>query len=1167
MAELSDVTGTQEETLRGRETNPPPGGVRTRARSKDIMAGLEARVANMEGSIANVLEQLEDAHQRMDGLESEDAEVQNAVKGSLNALSGDFRQELQALRELMLGEFATLRGYVDQELGTFREQMEEMRADWTLCKRAVASGTATTGVVAPRVDIPKPKCYGGNRVARELENFLFSMEQYFEATGMTDETIKIRTATHYLTDHAMLWWRKKYGDIGKGTVSIDTWADFTREIKKHFYPENAEDEARGRLRRLKQVGSIRDYVKEFTNLTLEIPDLSDKDSLFFFMDGLQLWAKTELRRRNVQDLATAIAEAESFIDFSSKKEPSSKPKDKDKDKGRYAGKGGGDKGAAPHKDWSRKPGGGHGGKEGRENKEGAPKPKGSYFICDGPHWVRDCPKRKTLNAITSRYEEQQQEEAQIGSLQILNAIKGKTEVPKAAAKGLMFMEASINGTPTRALVDTGASHNFVSLDEAKRLGLKYSKEGGSMKAVNSAAKAIHGMAHGVQACIGEWGGHIDLSVVPMDDFKLVLGFEFLDKVRAFPIPFANTMCIMEGNTACMVPVERGAKLEAQALSAMQFKKGFKKGETSYLATLLETPEDELVPSPQEEVRKEIRAVLDEYTDVMPKELPKKLPPRREVDHKIELEPGSKPPALVPYRMAPPELEELRRQLKELVDAGYIRPSKAPYGAPVLFQRKKDGSLHMCIDYRALNKVTIKNKYPIPLIADLFDQLGGACYFTKLDLRSGYYQVRIADGDEPKTTCVTRYGSYEFLVMPFGLTNAPATFCTLMNKLFHPYLDRFVVVYLDDIVVYSATLEEHVQHLRAVFQVLRENDLYVKMEKCSFAQEKVLFLGHKIWNGKLMMDEAKVRAIQEWEPPTKVTELRSFLGLVNYYRRFIKGYSARAAPLTDLLKKARAWSWTESCQGAFDDLKRAVIEEPVLSLPDHSKPYEVHTDASDFATGGMLMQEEHPIAYESRKLNDTERRYTVQEKEMTAVIHCLRTWRHYLLGAQFVIKTDNVATSYFQTQKKLSPKQARWQDFLAEFTYHFEYKPGKANVVADALSRKAELAAISRPQHSLVERIKEGLQHDPLAKSLIQLAKEGKTRRFWLRDDLLLTTGDRLFVPRWGNLRKELIRECHDTKWAGHPGMRRTLALLEDSYYWPRMRDDVETYVRTCCNTP
>ncbi|KAJ4729345.1 Retrotransposon protein, putative, Ty3-gypsy subclass, partial [Melia azedarach] len=403
-----------------------------------------------------------------------------------------------------------------------------------------------------------------------------------------------------------------------------------------------------------------------------------------------------------------------------------------------------------------------------------------------------------------------------------------------------------------------------------------------------------------------------------------------------------------------------------------------------------------------DVPKEVDVVLKEFNDVMLEELPKRLPPRREVDHRIELEPGTKPPAMSPYRHAPLELQELKKQLQELLDAGYIRPSKAPFGTPVLFQKKKDGSLRMCIDYRALNKVTIKNKYPIPLIADLFDQLGRARYFSKLDLRSGYYQVRIAEGDEPKTTCVTRYGSYEFLVMPFGLTNAPATFSTLMNKLFHPYLDQFMVLYLDDIVIYSNTLEEHVAHLRKVFQVLRENELYVKKEKCSFAQREVYFLGHKIKDGMLMMEKAKVQAIQEWEPPTKIHDLRSFLGLVNYYRRFIKSYSARAAPLTDLLKKNRSWDWTEECQHAFEDLKKAIMEETVLALPDHTKPFKVHTDASDFAIGGVLMQEGQPITFESRKLNEAEKRYTVQEKEMTAIIHCLRVWRRYLLESHFVV---------------------------------------------------------------------------------------------------------------------------------------------------------------------
>ena len=307
-----------------------------------------------------------------------------------------------------------------------------------------------------------------------------------------------------------------------------------------------------------------------------------------------------------------------------------------------------------------------------------------------------------------------------------------------------------------------------------------------------------------------------------------------------------------------------------------------------------------------EIPSEVSEVLKELKDIMPLELPKRLPPRREVDHVIELESGARPPAMAPYRMAPPELEELRKQLKELLEAGFIRPSKAPFGAPVLFQRKYDGSLRMCIDYRALNKVTIKNKYPIPLVADLFDRLGKARYFSKLDLRSGYWQVRIAEGDEQKTACVTRYGSFEFLVMPFGLTNAPTTFFTLMNKIFHPFLDKFVVVYLDDIVVYSDNLQDHVEHLRRVFEVLRENELYVKKEKCSFAQKKVSFLGHHIKDGRIMMERDKVQAINEWEPPKNTSELRSFLGLANYYRRFIKSYSARTAPLTDLLKKKVQW---------------------------------------------------------------------------------------------------------------------------------------------------------------------------------------------------------------------------------------------------------------------
>ena len=253
-------------------------------------------------------------------------------------------------------------------------------------------------------------------------------------------------------------------------------------------------------------------------------------------------------------------------------------------------------------------------------------------------------------------------------------------------------------------------------------------------------------------------------------------------------------------------------------------------------------------------------------------------------------------------MSPKELGELKIQLAELLESGKIQPSKAPFGAPVLFHEKTDGSLRLCVDYRGLNKVTIKNKYPVPLIADLFDRLSRARYFTKLDLRSSYWQVRIVPEDVPKTTMVTRYGSYEFMVMPFGLTNAPATFCNLMNNVFHDFIDKFVVVYFDDIVVYSESMEEHREHLWQVMDWIKQNQLYVKKEKCEFCVEEIKFLGHRVRKGEVRMDESKVKIIVEWPELTKVTELRSFLGLANYYRKFIFGYSKVVSPFNGSIEE-------------------------------------------------------------------------------------------------------------------------------------------------------------------------------------------------------------------------------------------------------------------------
>ncbi len=423
-------------------------------------------------------------------------------------------------------------------------------------------------------------------------------------------------------------------------------------------------------------------------------------------------------------------------------------------------------------------------------------------------------------------------------------------------------------------------------------------------------------------------------------------------------------------------------------------------------------------------------------------------------------PGVAPLTKAPYRMSHEELKELKVQLEELLAKGYIKPSKSPYGAHVLFVHKKDETLRMCMDYRVFNKVTMKNRHPLPQTNDLFNRLLRAKMFNRIDLRSGYYQIRIAEGNEEKIACCIRYGSYEFLVMPFGLTNAPATFYTLMNDIFWEWLDDFVVIYIDNILVYSNFMEENAEHLRKVFQRLRENKLYAKFEKCKFGVTEVDFLGHMITQEGLKMDDHKVKAILDWEPPRSVSALRSFLGLASYYCKFIKNFAKIATPLTNLLKKSSGtYEWDEACNEAFETLKGILVKTHVLKLPDFDKDFEIHSDASDFAIGGILVQDGRLVAFENKKLNMTERRWPTHEKEMWAVVHCLKTWGHYIGSKDVVVWTDNVTLKYFAIQLKLSSKQVRWQDTLALFDVDIQHKSKKENVVLDVFSRKHQLKVV------------------------------------------------------------------------------------------------------------
>ncbi|GJS67425.1 putative reverse transcriptase domain-containing protein [Tanacetum coccineum] len=450
-------------------------------------------------------------------------------------------------------------------------------------------------------------------------------------------------------------------------------------------------------------------------------------------------------------------------------------------------------------------------------------------------------------------------------------------------------------------------------------------------------------------------------------------------------------------------------------------------------------------------------VVKDFPEVFPDDL-SGLQPIREIKFRIELTPRATPIAKSPYHLAPSELEELSGQLKELQYKGFIRPSSSPWGAPVLFVKKKDSSFGMCVDYRELNKLTANNRYPLPRIDDLFDQLQGSQFFSKIDLRSGYHQLRVHEDDIPKTAFRTRYGHFEFTVMPFGLTNAPAVFMDLMNRVCRPYLDKFVIVFIDDILIYSKTQEEHVEYLRLVLVLLKKEKLYAKFSKCEFWLREVQFLRHMLNGNGIHVDPCKIEVVKNWKAPRTRTKYRSFLRLAGYYRRFIENFSKIAKSLTILTQK---------------------------SLPDGPEDFVVYYDASGIGLGCVLMQRGKVIAYTSRQLKIHEKNYTTHDLEL---------------------------------------------ELFSDYDYKIRYHPGKANAVADALSRK--------------ER-----------KGLDEMIEQ--------RSDGTLYNLDRTWVPLKGEVRTLIMDKAHKSKYSVHPGADKMYYDLRDRYWWPGMKKDIAEYVSKC----
>ena len=778
-----------------------------------------------------------------------------------------------------------------------------------------------------------------------------------------------------------------------------------------------------------------------------------------------------------------------------------------------------------------------------------------------------------------------------------------------AEKQLLTFNCLVGGFPARVLIDGGAEGNVISTTFQRKHNLPRTVTAPIPVVLPDGSSTITRHTVSVTLERETYCDTIDPILYPLRKYDLILGKPWLTQTNPQINWRTNTLHFVHNNA----PIKwdctgfKSANIQTRSNGLLLTHLHFHTmatlpGSEIFLALVkssadLQTEQEakDNKTSKQPPMTAEIRTIVeDEFKDVFPDTLPGGLPPDRGDAMKIETDPTADPPFKPVIRLSLAEQDELRKQIDELLKKKFIKPSTSPYGAPVLFVRKKDGTLRMCVDYRGLNGITRKNRHPLPRIDELIDRFRGARYFSKLDLLSGYHQQRIYEPHTHKTAFRCRYGHFEFNVVPFGLTNAPASFSNMMIRVLDPVLDKWVVVYLDDILIYSKTKAEHLKHLRSVLALLRQHGLYVKLSKCSFMQEETEFLGHTVSKHGISTAAGLVKAIREWPRPSCIKDVQQFLGLAQFYQGYIKKFADIALPLSGLLANDAKFSWDDEKEQAFLTLKTRISSAPVLRIFDPDLRTTVETDASGFAIGAVLFQTDangisRPVAFTSRKLQPAERNYPTHEQELLAVVHALKTWRYYLDGSHFIVYTDHATLRHFPTQPKLTRRQARWMELLQEYDFDFKYKRGVDNVVPDALSRRPDHHAEEpvTPTPTLVlpldpvalhsidiqlepgvrQRLIEDYRDNPRLSLVYQSCLEGSIPNGYAFHNGLLYYDRRgtvvLAIPQKADICLSLLHDCHDAPIAGHFGFKKTYEKLRQLVYWPNMAKETQQYVDSC----
>ena len=732
------------------------------------------------------------------------------------------------------------------------------------------------------------------------------------------------------------------------------------------------------------------------------------------------------------------------------------------------------------------------------------------------------------------------------------------------------------------MVDTGAQLSLLSREEAERLGVEWDKKGARKDMVGAGGETID-IVGKAKVGIMYKEGVVKEEVLIAHPLRhqLILGLPWIR--RHAPTFDWNDLTLTFSSGEVWKTKDSDARMQTLRTAKNRSSEEEEMDGEWMVVAVMESKDDRSVQEKQEPpflTPESIQPILKEYADVF--EPLSGIPPEDRIQHGIDLVPGARPVMKRPYRLSEAQLKEVEKQVEFALAEGWVRPSFSPWGTAIFVVAKKNGEWRMCVDYRDLNALTEHDAYPLPRIDDILHKVAKARFFSTLDLQSGYHQIQIRPKDQPKTAFrlsqpVKGICHYEWCVMPFGLKNAPPTFQRYMSLILKDCAE-FCDVYMDDIIIYSQTLEEHQVHVREVMQTLRDARLKVKLPKCSFGQETVEFLGHVLNQGKIWMRPEKQKAIQEWKEPLKTAkEVRQFLGLASYYRDYVPGFASLAAPLIALTRKRAAILWTWEVQQAFHLLKDALNKNIGRVCWDGRLKTRVTTDASGIGLGAVLEQLHgevwETVAVWSRVLNTCQRNYSILDKEWLAILEAVtRVWKHWLVGHQFEIHTDHAPLVQILTKKveDLTPRQLRWLERLEPFSFTISFIRGNENKVADALSRavpvpETNVIEINAPEGFTIgkEEVLKAVEKDDFYRQIMLEDSTQQQLGLEERNGVLFTKEGQLCVPRDRVMRFKLILEFHDHPFSGHWSTEKTLQLLQRHYFWPSMRADVEEVVETC----